>query len=93
MQPKCPKCKDELQEGCLKLLYCAKVDCDWTETAIDDLISRTKDQEVYLIAQNILDYLESQAIRKVIESDRLTRIEESLANLERGRDKEGDMKI
>jgi hypothetical protein len=87
MQPKCPKCGNELLP-CVFLhkIFCTP-DCGWSETTIGELKLTTKDQEVYSIAQTILDYLESQAIRKEFESDRLTAIEEKLMDLERKLDK------
>lgn len=92
MQPKCPKCANDLQIGKAKM-YCNENDCRWEETTIHELVSRTKGQEVYSIATIIMEYLVSQAVRLGVESARLTAIEEAIATLERGRDKEGDMKL
>ena len=92
MQPKCPKCEGEIDTTkFVAVLACKK--CNWVETTIKGLMIKTKNQEVYWIATAILDYLQSQAVRKVIESERLTKIEERIAYLERQGDERNDNEV
>lgn len=97
MQPKCSKCGMNLElfpsmTSGEFLVVCPRG--DYKETTIDDLILKTDGQAVQIVTAVIIEYLVSQSIRSAMESDRLTKIEERIAYLERqGDEEEGDMKI